>query len=168
LVISEGDFTMPHFLQPFFDWSGTTWLSLEIRDSRWQFAVLEMVHLAGLAILLGTLVVIDLRLFGCGMRNMSTSQLARELKGWMRIGMVTVLGSGVLLFFGEPMKLYGSPSFLVKMVLLFFALLLQLTLFRKITAEGAGSGSAASTVIGTLSLALWMGVGLAGRAIGFL
>jgi len=158
---------MPIFLLKFFEWSGTTWLSIEIRDSRWQFAVLEMVHLAGLAILLGALVVIDLRLFGFGMRNMRTSQLARELKGWMRIGMVTVLGSGVLLFFGEPMKLYGSPSFLVKMVLLFFALLLQLTLFRKVTSERADS-SALSTVIGTLSLVLWMGVGLAGRAIGFL
>jgi hypothetical protein len=159
---------MPIFLLKFFEWSGTTWLSIEIRDSRWQFAVLEMVHLAGLAILLGALVVIDLRLFGFGMRNMRTSQLARELKGWMRIGMATVLGSGVLLFFGEPMKLYGSPSFLVKMVLLFFALLLQLTLFRKVTSDRADSGSALSTVIGTLSLVLWMGVGLAGRAIGFL
>jgi len=159
---------MPTFLLPFFNWTGNSWLSIEIRDSRWQFAVLEMVHLAGLAILLGALVVIDLRLFGFGMRNMRTSQLARELKGWMRIGMATVLGSGVLLFFGEPMKLYGSPSFLVKMVLLFFALLLQLTLFRKVTSDRADSGSALSTVIGTLSLVLWMGVGLAGRAIGFL
>lgn len=154
---------MPISLLRFFEWSGNTWLSLEIRDSTWQFAVLEMIHLAGLAILLGALVVIDLRLFGFGMRSMPASQLARELKGWMRIGMVTVLGSGVLLFFGEPMKLYGSPSFLVKMVLLFFALLLQLTLFRRVTSEKAGS-----TIIGTVSLGLWMGVGLAGRAIGFL
>jgi hypothetical protein len=52
-------------------------------------------------------------------------------------------------------------------VLLFFALLLQITLFRKVTSE-RGSGSVVSTVIGTLSLVLWMGVGLAGRAIGFL
>jgi hypothetical protein len=158
---------MPLFLEPFFTWSGTTWLSNEIRDSRWQFAVIEMIHLVGLAILLGALVVIDLRLFGVGMRSMSASQLARELKSWMRIGMVTVLGSGVLLFFGEPMKLYGNPSFFVKMVLLFFALLLQLTLFRKVTSDRP-SGSAVSTIIGTLSLVLWMGVGLAGRAIGFL
>ena len=159
---------MPIFLLPFFTWSGTTWLSNEIRASRWQFAVLEMAHLVGLAILLGALVVIDLRLFGFGMRNMPASQLARELKGWMRMGMITVLGSGVLLFFGEPMKLYGNPSFSVKMVLLFFALVVQLTLFRRVTSERAPSGSAASTIIGTLSLVLWMGVGLAGRAIGFL
>jgi hypothetical protein len=158
---------MPTFLLPFFNWTGNSWLSLEIRDSTWQFAVLEMVHLAGLAILLGALVVIDLRLFGFGMKNMAASQLARELRGWMRIGMVTVLGSGVFLFFGEPMKLFNNPSFAVKMVLLFFALLLQITLFRKVTSERA-SGSVVSTVIGTLSLVLWMGVGLAGRAIGFL
>jgi len=155
-------------LQPFFEWSGNTWLSLEIRDSTWQFAILEMVHLAGLAILLGALVVIDLRLFGFGMRNMRPSQLAQELRRWMRIGMVTVLGSGVLLFFGEPMKLYGNPSFQVKMVLLFFALLLQVTLFRRVRSDSAVTGSTTSTIIGTVTLALWFGVGLAGRAIGFL
>lgn len=155
-------------LQPFYEWSSTTWLSYEIRDSTWQFAVLEMVHLAGLAILLGALVVIDLRLFGLGMRNMPPSQLARELRRWMRVGMVTVLGSGVLLFFGEPMKLSDNPSFHVKMILLFFALLLQVTLFRRIRSDTSSSGSPANMVIGTLSLLLWMGVGLAGRAIGFL
>ncbi len=154
---------MPTFLMPIFQWTGNSWLSIEIRDSRWQFAVIEMVHLVGLAILLGALVVIDLRLFGFGMRTMPASELARELRGWMRIGMVTVLGSGVFLFFGEPMKLYNNPSFLVKMVLLVFALALQLTLFRRVM-----TGKAGSTIIGTLSLALWMGVGLAGRAIGFL
>jgi len=159
---------MPIYLLPFFNWSNTSWLSMEIRASRWQFAVIEMIHLVGLAILLGALVVIDLRLFGFGIRSMPPSQLARELRTWMRIGMVSVLGSGVLLFFGEPMKLYGSPSFFVKMVLLFFALLLQLTLFRKVRSDSGVSASVFSTVIGTLSLLLWMGVGLAGRAIGFL
>ena len=81
----------------------------------------------------------------------------------MRIGIIAVLGSGVLLFFGEPMKLYGNPSFSVKMALLFCALLLQLTLFRKVRSE-ASSGSAVATIIGTLTLLLWFGVGLAGRA----
>jgi len=55
-------------------------------------------------------VVIDLRLFGFGMRNMRDIAAGAGTQGLDAIGMATVLGSGVLLFFGEPMKLYGSPS----------------------------------------------------------
>jgi hypothetical protein len=154
-------------LLPIFRWADASWLSREIRNSTWQFAILEMVHLLGLTVLLGALMVLDLRLFGFGMRKQPVSQLARDLTAWTRIGLVTILSSGVLLFFGEPMKLFGSPSFHVKMLLLFLAIVFQFTLFRKVTlSDGASPGL--DKVAGLLSLCLWFGVGLAGRAIGFL
>ncbi|PWT97833.1 MAG: hypothetical protein C5B51_30460 [Terriglobia bacterium] len=159
---------MPSSFLPLFQWADGSWLSLEIRSSRWQFAVLEMIHLVGLTIFLGSLVLIDLRLFGFGVRGMRPAELARDLWRWSRIGMVTVLGSGVVLFFGEPMKLYGSPAFFVKMVFLVAAILVQVTLFRQVRSQKANPESLADTVIGTLLLALWLGVGLAGRGIGFL
>lgn len=154
-------------LLPIFHWADTSWLSLEIRASTWQFAIIEMVHLVGLTVLLGSLMVLDLRLFGFGMRKQPVSQLARDLTAWTRAGLVTILGSGVLLFFGEPMKLFGSPSFHVKMLLLFLAIVFQFTLFRKVTMNDAASPGL-DKVAGVLSLFLWFGVGLAGRAIGFL
>jgi len=154
-------------LLPIFRWADTSWLSLEIRSSTWQFAILEMVHLLGLTVLLGALMVLDLRLFGFGMRKQPVSQLAKDLTAWTRIGLVTILGSGVLLFFGEPMKLFGSPSFHVKMLLLFLAIVFQFTLFRKVTMNDSASPGL-DKVAGVLSLCLWFGVGLAGRAIGFL
>jgi hypothetical protein len=158
---------MPTFLFPLFRWTDTSWLSVEIRASTWQFAVLEMVHLAGLAILLGTLVIIDMRLFGFGLSGMRVSKLARELSRWTLLGLAIAAGSGVFLFFGEPMKLFGSPSFFVKMVLFLLAVLVQFTLFRKVKSDQAAE-SGANVAIGTLALVLWLGVGLAGRAIGFL
>ena len=154
-------------LMPLFHWADHSWISLEIRASTWQFAVLEMIHLLGLTILLGALMVLDLRLFGFGMRKQPVSQLAKDLSAWMRIGLVTILASGILLFFGEPMKLSGNPSFHVKMLLLFLALVFQFTLFRKVTlSDNASPGL--DRLVGALSLGLWFGVGLAGRAIGFL
>jgi uncharacterized membrane protein len=154
-------------LMPIFRWADGSWLSREIRASTWQFAILEMVHLLGLTVLLGALMVLDLRLFGYGMRKQPVSQLAKDLAVWTRVGLVTILGSGVFLFFGEPMKLSGSPSFHVKMLLLFLAIVFQFTLFRKVTLDD-GASPRLDKVAGVLSLALWFGVGLAGRAIGFL
>jgi hypothetical protein len=154
-------------LLPIFRWADTSWISLEIRASTWQFAILEMVHLIGLTILLGTLWVLNLRIFGIGMRRQPIHQLAADLSPWMWSGLTIILGSGVLLFFGEPMKLYGSPSFHVKMILLALAIVFQVTFFKRATVEH-NTGNGFDKFAAGLSLFLWFGVGLAGRAIGFL
>ncbi|PWU02985.1 MAG: hypothetical protein C5B51_19765 [Terriglobia bacterium] len=154
-------------LFPFFHWADASWLSLEIRSSTWQFAILEMIHLVGLTILLGTLWVLDMRLLGLGMRRQPAAELARDLSRWMWIGLWIMLVSGVLLFFGEPMKLFGNPSFHVKMMLLVLAIGFQLTLFRRVVSDKSASAFLDQAAAG-LSLVLWFGVGLAGRGIGFL
>jgi hypothetical protein len=155
------------FFLPFFRWCDTSWLSLEIRASTWQFAIFEMIHLIGLTMLLGSLMVLDLRLFGFGLLRQRTSDLAKDLHAWWLSGLAIILGSGVLLFFGEPMKLYGSVSFHVKMILLASAIVFQFTLFRHVT-NGKQASSLLNKFAGVVSLMLWFGVGLAGRGIGFL
>lgn len=154
-------------LLPLFRWAETSRLSLEIRASTWQFAVLEMVHLIGLTMLLGSLMVLDFRLWGWGMRRQPVGDLARDLRAWLLSGMALVIGSGIFLFFGEPMKLYGSAAFHVKMMLLLLAIVFQFTLFRRVTSARHDLG-ALHKFAGVLSLVLWFGVGLAGRGIGFL
>lgn len=154
-------------LLPLFHWADASWLSHEIRRSTWQFAVFEMIHLLGLTIALGSLMVLDLRLFGVGMRSLRTSDLARGLSAWMLSGIAIVLASGLLLFFGEPMKLYVSPWFHLKMLLLALAILFQFTILRAVASRGEAS-PILSKLAGVVSLVLWFGVGLAGRGIGFL
>jgi uncharacterized membrane protein len=154
-------------LLPLFHWVDTSWLSREIRASTWQFAIFEMIHLWGLTMVLGSLMVLDLRLFGVGMRRLRAAELARDLSAWMLSGLAIVLASGVLLFFGEPMKLFGSPWFHVKMGLLALAILFQFTMFRGVASRRETS-PVLSKLAGVVSLVLWFGVGLAGRGIGFL
>ena len=153
------------FLLPLFHWVDTSWLSREIRASTWQFAVFEMIHLLGLTMVLGSLMVFDLRLFGVGMRQRA-AELARDLGAWMLSGLAIVLTSGVLLFFGEPMKLYSSPSFHVKIGLHGLAILFQFTIIRGVRSRE--TSPVVSKLAGAVSLTLWFGVGLAGRGIGFL
>jgi uncharacterized membrane protein len=154
-------------LLPLFHWVDTSWLSREIRASTWQFAIFEMIHLLGLTMVLGSLMVLDLRLLGVGMRRLRVAKLARDLSAWMRSGLAVILLSGMLLFFGEPMKLYGSPWFHVKMVLLALAILFQFTVLRGVT-NGKKASPILSKLAAVVSLVLWFGVGLAGRGIGFL
>jgi hypothetical protein len=78
-----------------------------------------------------------------------------------------MLASGVLLFLSEALKCYGSSAFRVKMVLLLLALVFHVTVFRPVT-RAAEATSLRRRIAGIGALALWFGVGLAGRGIAFL
>jgi uncharacterized protein DUF6644 len=158
-----------HYLLPLFQWSDATWVANAIRDSRWAFPIIESIHLLALTVLLGAVVVLSLRLFGLALRYQTIPEVAQSFAVPTWISIAVMLVTGFLLFSSEALKCYGSPSFQVKMAFLIPALLFQATLFRSATKskkiEGTPYGSRALAVA---LLALWFGVGLAGRAIGFI
>ncbi len=61
---------------PLFRWFDATWIGSSIRASTYAFPIIECVHLLGMVLLLGTIVVIDLLLLGLGMRRQPVSRLA--------------------------------------------------------------------------------------------
>jgi hypothetical protein len=152
-------------LLPFFRWADHTWIAVWIRDSTWAFALLEVFHLFGLTLLLGTLVVVNLRLFGWGLASHSLADVASDALPFTVGAMVATMGSGMLLFASEALKCYGSTPFFVKMGLLFAALLFTFAFHRRLTK--AAQPSRAGKFAACISIALWFGVGLAGRAIAF-
>jgi hypothetical protein len=79
-----------------------------------------------------------------------------------------MLTSGLLLFLSEAMKCYGNTSFRIKMLFLFFALLFQFTIYNRIVKNEGTSAPVGGKIAAAVALCLWFGVGLAGRAIGFL
>lgn len=137
-----------------------------IRDSTWAFALIEVFHLFGLTLLLGTLTVLNLRLFGWGLKAYPLKAVATDALPWTFVGMAVSITSGVLLFVSEAMKCYGSLPFFVKMGLLAAALLFTFTFNRNLTKADPPS-PAVSKCAACLSIGLWFGVGLAGRAIAF-
>lgn len=79
-----------------------------------------------------------------------------------------MLTSGFLLFLSEAMKCYGNTSFRWKMLFLFSALLFQFTIYNRVVASEGKSAPIGGKIAAAVALCLWFGVGLAGRAIGFL
>jgi hypothetical protein len=148
-------------LFPFFQWCDGSWVGTTIRNSQFLFPVIEMFHLFALTILLGTTIILSLRLFGVMFQRLPFAELAGSLNRWNLWSLGVMLVTGSLLFSSEAVKCYGNDSFRAKMVFLFLALLFRFTLYPKLT---QGWGKLAAGV----SLALWFSVGLAGRAIGFL
>jgi hypothetical protein len=138
------------------------------KHAQWFFAIDETFHIMALGMLIGTLVIVDLRLLGFGMRRQSVPQLAGFLAPWTVLGVILMVVTGVPLFMSEAVKLSNSSPFFYKMIFLFCAVTLHFTLHRKATAPTASQGSLVGKLAATLSLACWLGVALAGRAIAFL
>ncbi len=140
-----------------------------MRDLVWAFPVVEMVHLLGLVLLLGSILVLDLRLLGYGMRERSIPDLAAAVFPSMWIGLGLMVITGILLFLSGALRYSASGPFLVKMLLFAAAVLFHLTVHRKLLTAASSSESHFETkVVGSISLLLWFGVGLAGRAIAFI
>jgi hypothetical protein len=156
-----------HHLLPFFQWCDATAVGQAIRDSRFLFPIIESVHLFALTVLLGTIIVLNLRLLGFGLRRQPMALVARSLAPLTFWSLIAMLATGTLLFCSEALKCYDSPPFLVKMVALFLAIVFHWAVFRPAVNSSPEPGPARRIATAILSMILWFGVATAGRAIGF-
>jgi hypothetical protein len=150
--------------------SWSNWAPLVfVRDSKYGMPLVQSFHLLGLTILLSTVLLLDLRLAGLGMRDYRLSWLARQLKPWTRGALVVVISSGLLIFLATPGKYVDSHPFRLKMALLCSALLFHFGVLRRFTgADSVARPRMVNVLVALLSLILWFGVGWAGRAIAFI
>ena len=155
-------------LRPFFQWSDNLWIGHAIGGTTWAFPLIETIHILALTMMYAAMIVIDLRLLGLGMKKQSVSVLAKSLSPYMDWGLIIMLVSGFLLFTSEAMKSFSNDGFRIKMIVLVPAVLFQYTLFRWVIRQDDAKRSApVGWAVSLLSMVLWLGVGIGGRAIGF-
>lgn len=140
-----------------------------MQTSKWGFALVETVHLIALAVLGGSVLLIDLRLLGVVLRRESATDIRRDLSKLLLGSLVLMILSGIAMLSEEALKCYYSPAFRWKMTLLAAAVLFYFTLHRRaLMRTGTGNPTLWSRATAVVSLTLWLGVGVAGRAIGLL
>jgi hypothetical protein len=152
------------------DWIQNTDLSTAIREGGLPYPIIGGIHLASIAWFGGMLVATDLRLLGWAMRRRPVSDVMIQLRPWKRLGFVIVVASGLLLAWCEPIRLYLSPSFWVKMALFTLvgvhALVFRAGVYRhpsKLDAKVTKQAKLAAVI----SLLLWAGLVVSGRLIAF-
>ncbi len=155
-------------LLPFFEWCESTAVGTAIRDSLWLFPVIECIHLLGLALIGGAVLVVDLRLLGLGLWRQPAARLARDAQPWLIGSLAMMLVTGMLLFLAESIKCYYSPPFWYKMSFLSLAIVFTLTVRRKVAAAAdTRLRPIWAKLVALVSLGLWFGVGFSGRWIAF-
>ncbi len=150
-----------------FDWLELSAPGQYVRDSIWLFPAIEAVHLIGLALLGGAVLVVDLRLLGLGLTARRVTDVTLDARPYLRAALVLMFVTGVPLFLSEAVKCYFNFSFWVKMTALGTALIFTFTFHRRITGPAFAGRRTLQRSTGAVSLALWFTVAGAGRWIGF-
>ena len=136
-----------------------------IKNSTWLFPAIEAVHLIALALLGGSLLMLDLRLIGVGLTGQPTSAVERSTRPWLIGAILTMVTTGMLIGFSEALKLLDRKAFAVKMIALAAALIFTFAIRNPRARRDVGGAPAKA--IALVSLGLWLTVALAGRWIGF-
>ena len=91
-----------------------------LKTSTWAYPALEVVHIAGIAMLLGNLVLLELRVFGFGVA-LPVGALAQLSLRLASTGFILAATSGLLMFSTQPGELIANGAFTLKMALLLLA-----------------------------------------------
>ena len=133
----------------------------------WVFPVVESIHICGLTLLVGSIVILDLRMLGVTLRSQPVSRLAKELSPWIWTGIAIQLTTGPYLFSSDPHEYAQIAAFRNKMLFLILALVFHFTVIREATAPARDSAPLGWRMPAALiSLVLWFCVLLAGLWIG--
>ncbi len=139
-----------------------------MRSSPWLFPVIATIHLMGLALIGGAVLVVDLRLLGLGLRSQPVAGLARDAERWLLRGLLVAVSTGILLFMCFATKYYYLTFFWVKMAALFLVIVFTLSVRRRVSmANEADVSPVRSKLVALVSLSLWTIVAVGGRYIGF-
>ena len=136
-----------------------------LNNNEWSFPLLEIIHILGFALSIGTIAVVDVCMLGLGLRNQSPAQLYKDTAPWTLAGLVVMLTTGPAIYSSDPRMYNLNMSFRFKIVALLVAIVYHYTVHRRVALAGVNGGTA--KLVGGLSLALWVSVVAGGLFIAF-
>ncbi len=143
--------------------------SQAMRESPWLFPAVETVHLAGIAILVGSIAMLDLRLLGFS-RALPVRRLAAHILPWAAASFLLIVPSGLAMFLAHAGDLIANPVFAAKICLIFAAGanagIFHAGVFRHAAQWDTDvMPPAGARVAAAVSLVLWISVIACGRSL---
>ncbi len=156
----------------FINWVVQTPLSLFIQSHLWVIPTLQTIHILCVAIVFSAAAMLDFKLLGFISREQPLTTLVQRYlpAAWVCVVILAITGS--LLIIAEPARSILAVPFQVKMLML-LAVIIITVVFQRVVAtnavrwETAATRSPAATFTAIASLALWIGIIVAGRWIAY-
>ena len=159
-------------LQSVFDWLQSWPISEGIRQSSWMFPAFESVHVIAITLVVGSVMVVDLRVLGLNSMGRAVSAMSWEVLPWTWAMFAIALVSGAFMFAAKATTYFNDTPFRLKMLLM-AAAGLNMMFFHFVPLKSIREWDrdvqppAIAKISCGLSLALWVLVVTMGRWIGF-
>jgi Family of unknown function (DUF6644) len=147
-------------------------LAVSIAESSWAFPTIETIHVIALTLVIGTVLIMDLRLLGLASVQQRCTALQRDVLPWTWCAFGGAVVSGCLMFITQATEYYENEAFRIKLFLLLLAGI-NMLVFELMIARGAADWDRESSVpwlgkiAALLSIALWISIVFFGRRVGF-
>jgi len=135
-----------------------------LKSHVWAYPALEVIHIAGIALLLGNLVLLELRVFGLG-AGLPVKDLSRLSLGLAGTGFTIAAASGLLMFASQPSELLANRAFTLKMLFLLAAACNAAWFHGRASLDKLDALAKAQMLFSTL---IWLTVLACGRWIAYL
>ena len=150
-------------------------LGQAMRQWLWLYPSVEIVHITGIGLLFGSIVILDLRLLGFS-RRIPVKELARHVLPWTAASFLLIVPSGLMMFIAHASDFISSPVFVVKMCLI-LAAGVNAALFHTITFPSVGVWDSeemrklppppSARAAAAASLLIWLSVIACGRLLAY-
>jgi hypothetical protein len=161
-------------MDDFIHWLGATPASLLLQKVFWIIPVVQTLHILAISVLFASMAMFDLRLLGWAGTRHSVRSLSQRFMPWLRGSLLVLAASGSILIIGEPKRALGNVFFASKMCMLATVIMVTLSfqaLLKRDLERGATdlvpAHFAVAKIAGLVSLALWVGIAVAGRLIAY-
>lgn len=142
--------------------------------------LIQTAHLLGISAVMGSAVLVDLRILGLGLSRQAPTDLGRRVLPALWWALPVLALSGLIFVLARPVRYLANPVFVIKMLLVAVALVISLLIHRSLVPRGTPHSDApgpsldgktddirASRPLAALSLLCWLAVVLSGRWIAY-
>jgi hypothetical protein len=162
----------PAFLTTLENSGLAAWVGGSSSDNSWVFPIVETIHVLCLAVVFGSIAMVDLRLLGISSRDSRVSRLSAEVLPWTWTAFLFAALSGFLMFVCKAKTYWNNPQFELKFLCIFLAgvnmLAFHFGIYRRVADwDIALPTPPAARTAGALSICLWITVVFMGRWAGF-
>ena len=142
-----------------------------IHKTPWAFTTIEVVHVFAVSMVLGTIVLVDLRLLGLASTKRPFAEFSRQVLPFTWVAFVVTVIAGSLLFISKPAEYFANWVFWVKMLLIVLAginmMIFEFKTVRSVKEWNIGSTPRPARLAAGISIACWVLVVFFGRLIAF-
>lgn len=156
----------------FVDWLSQTPLSLAIQTREWVIPTIQSVHIVAIAVVMGSVFMIELRLWGWAGRDQTVSETTARFGPWLIGALGVLLVTGAVMVIGEPERELLALSFWLKMSLVAIGTIVAIAFQRAVERrdrawEPAVVDRRRIKAAAFVVLLIWLGVIVLGRLIAY-